>query len=87
MIGSMSMKSNFLGDSLIGSLPRGLSVDEKRLIAQSTPLSPTLNMLSAMPSVRLQGFQLGPVMHTSCRPTLAPRSADNPLGDTHSSPA
>lgn len=52
VLGSMSMKSNFLGDSVIGSLPRGLSVDEKRLIAQSTPLSPTMNMLSAMPSVR-----------------------------------
>ena len=62
MIGSQSMKSNFLAGSLQGSLPRGLSVDERRLIAQSTPLSPSMNMLSAMPSVRPCCNVPGPVL-------------------------
>ena len=50
-LGSASLRSNFMADAVIGSLPRGLSVDERRSIAQSTPMSPALNMLSAMPSV------------------------------------
>ena len=50
-LGKASLHSNFMGSSLLGSLPQGLSVDERAKILQSTPLSPTLNLLSSMPSV------------------------------------
>lgn len=52
-LGKASLHSNFMGSSLLGSLPQGLSVDERTKILQSTPLSPTLNLLSSMPSVRV----------------------------------
>ena len=54
-MGKASLHSNFMGSSLLGSLPQGLSVDERTKILQSTPLSPTLNLLSSMPSVRNVG--------------------------------
>ena len=40
-----------MADAVIGSLPRGLSLNEREKIFASTPLSPTLSMLSSMPSV------------------------------------
>lgn len=50
-LGSASLQSNFMADAVIGSLPRGLSLNERDKIFASTPLSPTLSMLSSMPSV------------------------------------
>ena len=50
-LGSASLQSNFMADALIGSLPRGLSLNEREKIFASTPLSPTLSLLSSMPSV------------------------------------
>ncbi|KAL3140541.1 hypothetical protein ABBQ32_005121 [Trebouxia sp. C0010 RCD-2024] len=49
-LGSASLQSNFMADAVIGSLPRGLSLNERDKIFASTPLSPTLSMLSSMPS-------------------------------------
>ena len=46
-----SLSSNFVSDVTIGSLPRGLSGAERQKLFQSVPLSPTLNLLSSMPSV------------------------------------
>ena len=54
-LGKASLHSNFMGSTLLGSLPQGLSVDERTKILQSTPLSPTLNLLSSMPSVSNAG--------------------------------
>ena len=44
------LASNFLTEAVIGSLPRGLSLTEKELVIANTPLSPTLNLLSSLPS-------------------------------------
>jgi carnosine synthase len=44
------MASNFLTEAVIGSLPKGLSVSEREQIFSETPLSPTMNVLSSMPS-------------------------------------
>ncbi|KAA6416926.1 MAG: glutathione synthetase ATP-binding domain [Trebouxia sp. A1-2] len=49
-LGSASLQSNFMADALIGSLPQGLSINEREKIFANTPLSPTLSMLSSMPS-------------------------------------
>ncbi len=62
-LGKASLHSNFMGSSLLGSLPQGLSVNERAKILQSTPLSPTLNLLSSMPSVRCRA---------ACRRVRAP---------------
>lgn len=35
------------------SLPKGLTATERERVLASTPLSPTLNLLGAMPLVRL----------------------------------
>lgn len=40
-----------MADAVIGSLPQGLSIDEREKIFASTPLSPALNLLSSMPMV------------------------------------
>ena len=40
-----------MADAVIGSLPRGLSLNERDKIFASMPLSPTLSMLSSMPAV------------------------------------
>ena len=45
-----------MADALIGSLPRGLSLNEREKIFASTPLSPTLSLLSSMPSVSLHSL-------------------------------
>lgn len=57
-LGSASLQSNFMADAIIGSLPQGLSVDEREKIFASTPLSPALNLLSSMPLVRICHKQL-----------------------------
>eukprot|EP00890_Picochlorum_soloecismus_P004255 jgi/Picsp_1/4830/NSC_02197-R1_hypothetical protein CHLNCDRAFT_137776 [Chlorella variabilis] len=44
------MASNFLTEAVIGSLPKGLSISEREQIFSETPLSPTMNVLSSMPS-------------------------------------
>lgn len=41
---------NFLTEAVIGSLPRALSLSERQTIMASTPLSPSLNLLSSLPS-------------------------------------
>lgn len=45
-----SVASNFLSEAVLGSLPRALSVAERERVLASVPLSPTLNLLSSMPS-------------------------------------
>ena len=50
-LGSASLQSNFMADALMGSLPRGLSLNEREKIFASTPLSSSLSLLSSMPSV------------------------------------
>ena len=45
-----SLASNFITEAVIGSLPRGMSMTEREFVLSSTPLSPTLNLLSSMPS-------------------------------------
>lgn len=42
--------SNFLSEAIIGSLPKALSAAEREQVLASTPLSPTLNLLSSIPS-------------------------------------
>lgn len=49
-LGSASLQSNFMADALMGSLPRGLSLNEREKIFASTPLSSSLSLLSSMPS-------------------------------------
>ena len=44
------LASNFLTEAVIGSLPRALSMAEKEKVFATTPLSPTMNLLSSMPS-------------------------------------
>ena len=43
---------NFLSEAVVRSLPKGLSVEQRQQVMASTPLSPTLNLLSSMPMVR-----------------------------------
>lgn len=49
---------NFLTEAVIGSLPRALSFQERNDIFASTPLSPTLNLLSSLPSDRVHSRSL-----------------------------
>ncbi|EFN59059.1 hypothetical protein CHLNCDRAFT_137776 [Chlorella variabilis] len=44
---------NFLSEAVVRSLPKGLTATERERVLASTPLSPTLNLLGAMPLVRL----------------------------------
>ncbi|KAK9812604.1 hypothetical protein WJX72_000445 [[Myrmecia] bisecta] len=53
-----SLSSNFMVEAVIGSLPSGLSMEERQHIVQSTPLSPTLNLLSSMPLDRVNDRSL-----------------------------
>lgn len=53
-----SAKQNFLSDAVIGSLPKGLSLQERSDILRNTPLSPTLNLLSSMPSDKVASRSL-----------------------------
>ena len=48
--GESKTASNFLTEAVIGSLPKALSATEREHILSATPLSPTLNVLSSMPS-------------------------------------
>ena len=43
---------NFLSEAVVRSLPKGLSLEQRQQVVASTPLSPTLNLLSSMPLVR-----------------------------------
>ena len=43
---------NFLSEAVVRSLPKALSTAERERVLASTPLSPTLNLLSSMPLVR-----------------------------------
>lgn len=42
---------NFLSEAVVRSLPKALSATERERVLASTPLSPTLNLLSSMPLV------------------------------------
>lgn len=42
---------NFLSETVVRSLPKGLTTAERERVLASTPLSPTLNLLSSMPLV------------------------------------
>lgn len=42
---------NFLSEAVVRSLPQALSATERERVLASTPLSPTLNLLSSMPLV------------------------------------
>lgn len=50
--------ANFLSEAVIGSLPRAMSHTERELILSNTPLSPTLNLLSSMPSTLVSSRSL-----------------------------
>jgi hypothetical protein len=43
--------SNFVSEAVIGSLPKGLTDQEKARIAASLPMSPALNTLADLPKV------------------------------------
>jgi hypothetical protein len=63
-------------DAVIGSLPKGLSQDERLRIRQSAPMSPALGTLSEMPLVcsQLQLMQLPmhyPALNQQHLPSLA----------------
>lgn len=45
---SSSLSSNFLNDAIIGSLPKGLTSEEKMKVLQSTPMSPSRALLQEM---------------------------------------
>ena len=68
-LGSASLQSNYIADSVIGSLPRGLSIDERQKISQSIPQSPMMSIVSSMPLVCLQAchcvIHLGPRQYHS----------------------
>ena len=49
---------NFLTEAVIGSLPKALSLSERQSISASTPLSPTLNLLSSLPSDKVHARSL-----------------------------
>ena len=53
-LGSASLQSNYIADSVIGSLPRGLSIDERQKISQSIPQSPLMSFVSSTPLVCVQ---------------------------------
>ena len=48
---SGSLASNY--DAVIGSLPKGMSADERKRVCASTPMSPARGLLQEMPMVRL----------------------------------
>ena len=47
-----SMQSNLIGGQAIGSLPAGLTLQEKKDILQATPMSPALSLLGSLGVVR-----------------------------------
>ena len=51
LMSQSSLNSNFLSNTMLGSLPKGLSGAERQKLFQSVPLSPTMNLLNSMPSV------------------------------------
>lgn len=51
--GSMTASSaNLIGGQAIGSLPKGLTFEEKKSILQATPMSPALSLLNNLDPVR-----------------------------------
>ena len=50
-LGSASLHSNFMAPAVIGSLPQGMTLDERQRMMASTPLSPSLQLLNSMPMV------------------------------------
>lgn len=57
-LGSASLQSNYVSEALLGSLPRGMSVEERGRVLQSSLLSPTQNLLSSMPSEKVSARTL-----------------------------
>ena len=57
-LGSASLHSNFMAPAVIGSLPQGMTLDERQRMMASTPLSPSLQLLNSMPMVSIS-FLLG----------------------------
>lgn len=49
---SMTTSANLIGGSAIGSLPKGLTMEQKKTILQATPMSPSLSLLNSMGPVR-----------------------------------
>lgn len=49
---SASVNQNLIGSHVIGSMPGGLTLDEKKTIIQQTPMSPAMSLLSEMGLVR-----------------------------------
>ncbi|KAL4430749.1 hypothetical protein ABPG75_006005 [Micractinium tetrahymenae] len=49
---------NFLSEAVVRSLPQALSATERERVLASTPLSPTLNLLSSMPLERVNSRTL-----------------------------
>ena len=52
-LGSASLQSNYPSGRHLGSLPRGMSVEERGRVLQSSLMSPTMNLLSSMPSEKV----------------------------------
>ncbi|KAK9851562.1 hypothetical protein WJX84_001702 [Apatococcus fuscideae] len=48
-LGSPAMASSFMGPESVGSLPKGLPPDERARLSASTPMTPSLQILSSMP--------------------------------------
>ena len=55
--GSMP-SSSLIGGQAIGSLPKGLTADDRKAILQATPMSPSLSLLNSMGPVRPLDFCL-----------------------------
>ena len=51
-----SITANYLSDAVIGSLPKGLTQDQKLKIQQSVPMSPSMGVLKEMKAVRSAGW-------------------------------
>ncbi len=54
-LGSASLQSNLLSAQLLGSLPAGMSLQERNAVMSSSVLSPTQSALSSLPSSKLAG--------------------------------
>jgi hypothetical protein len=57
--GSMPNYGSMIGGShAIGSLPKGLTAEDRKAIIQATPMSPSLSLLSSLGPVRTPGHWL-----------------------------
>jgi hypothetical protein len=50
-LGKADIKHNFMSEAVVGSLPRGLSFDERSRIFANTPASPIVQSLQAVSEV------------------------------------